>query len=502
MQIFKNMKIKLYKKKVRGNVTSMLIGLMYFMLLVLWSTFNYRMYILNATFEEIDDDLVSSILAGSLVNLEDYAEREQLVIHDDDVYEKDDTTNSTYYHGWTEAEAKILVSELNYESDILVDYTELPAKEYLNTNKRKSYTGDTYLNRSIQNTYSAIYANLCSKESMSSVGASIGNPNFIINHNDLYNGPLGTIVASNIEVTRLDIYNIYTANLATRHEYLSRFFKVTGTNSVTWSKVKLFGIEYTIDASTFPTLEKFITDVENKLAPMSDAQKLDYAKTQGYVVDTVEEITNGVLLEEIYNTTKHRYAIDADYVKSGLPLIIYTDNQVSFQDWYGLTDFYDANGAPYYLFLQGGNQITGKGAVTSVDTVNDIHTLAPCVGYSVYSYTNSNSKYGYAGGTYFDYKDITAVDRADKSNEIVKVVGGKYDGKNITKTSILMELTFNVQAFPTRMFSATGNTGTVAVNNGQIENDADTVESDGAMWGTKRVSVTRIIGINKLTEGY
>lgn len=65
-----------------------------------------------------------------------------------------------------------------------------------------------------------------------------------------------------------------------------------------------------------------------------------------------------------------------------------------------------------------------------------------------------------------------------------------------------MELTFNVQAFPTRMFSATGNTGTVAVNNGQIENDADTVESDGAMWGTKRVSVTRIIGINKLTEGY
>lgn len=505
---------KWINKKVHGNTTSLILGIMFLLLLSLWALFNYRMYLLNAAFEEIDDDLSASLLAGSLVNIDDYSEREQLVIHNDDVYDKVTTTGGGLYNGWTKTEADILVSEINYNSEILISYDQLPAKECLNINARNIRSGDEYLNRSIQSAYSALYGNLCGGGS-SSISANADSPAFSISLDDLQKGPIGFMLGTGIEVTRFDIYNIYTVNMARKHKYLSRFFEVDNSGVPHWLQTEIFGIKYDIDASTFPTFTQFMTDLKagketfKGFNNMTEDEILNYVQDQGLVIESVEELEDNTIFEEIYNRIKHRYAIDAEVVNSGQPLIIYTDAKVSYQDWFGYSDYYN-NGYIYdyefYYYSNGGVPIKDRDrAVTSADKVNGIQELAPVMGYSVYSYKNSNSNYGYGYGNDTSYGDyvplLHTVDRADSSNEIIKVVGGKYDGKNITKTSLLMELTFEIQAFPTRVFNASGKTADgVDVVDGQVATNADHTADTGSRWGTKKVTVSRLVGIKKLSE--
>ena len=72
---------KVLLKKNNGNVTSLLIGQMFMLILLIYCLFNFRLTMLNAVFNYIDDSVTSSILGGALVNVEEYGKSNQLIIH-------------------------------------------------------------------------------------------------------------------------------------------------------------------------------------------------------------------------------------------------------------------------------------------------------------------------------------------------------------------------------------------------------------------------------------
>ena len=136
---------KVILKKNSGNVTSLLIGQMLMLVLIIYCLFNFRLTMLNAVFNYIDDSLITSLLGGALVNVEEYGKSNQLVIHNNDRYEKTNTGTKADTQGWEEWEAAILLSELNYGSDITLTFKELEPKEVLSISNRDDYTYNLYV---------------------------------------------------------------------------------------------------------------------------------------------------------------------------------------------------------------------------------------------------------------------------------------------------------------------------------------------------------------------
>lgn len=121
---------KIILKKNKGNVTSLVIGQLFMLVLLIWCLFNYRLKMLNTAFNYIDDALTSSTLGAAIVNTQEFGKSHQILIHNSDVYvdnSSDAWTGSKNidYNGWEEFEAKILLSELNYKSDIVMQPSEI-----------------------------------------------------------------------------------------------------------------------------------------------------------------------------------------------------------------------------------------------------------------------------------------------------------------------------------------------------------------------------------------
>lgn len=120
---------RIITKKDRGNVTSLVFGQMFILLLVVWSLFTFKSQILSTMFNYIDDALTGATLGGALVNVEEYGKSNQLIIHNNEQWKNAEGNTAT--RGWEKFEADILLSELNNGSDIVLTYSALQPKKVL-----------------------------------------------------------------------------------------------------------------------------------------------------------------------------------------------------------------------------------------------------------------------------------------------------------------------------------------------------------------------------------
>lgn len=248
---------KIVTKKHNGNIISLVLGQMIILIFIIWALFNFRMTMLNAAFNYIDDVITTSLLGGAIINVPEYGKSNQIIIHNDDVY-------GAVYDGvnWSDIEediwlTDILLSELNYKSDIRLTKDNLEKKIELKNEYRtnttpnisddnlvinvgddpgtKDWEFDYYIRKSI----SAFIGNLnynFSNGWTSSINANqplddvyyntLSNNGFNIKNNILQSSFISTYINGDIEVTRFDLYNVYRQNLAEKHIYMSEFFYV------------------------------------------------------------------------------------------------------------------------------------------------------------------------------------------------------------------------------------------------------------------------------------
>lgn len=442
---------KIVIKKNKGNVTSLIIGQMFMLVLIIWCMFNFRLSMLNTLFNYIDDSLTSSLLGGALVNVEEYGKSNQLIIHNNDVYKDISGT----YNGWEKWEADILLSELNYGSDITLSYSELEPKQTLDLENRNSKTTyrdsstewykDYYLRKSISAFLGNMYYNtsngrVTSNENVENIlddvnlDGALANGKLIIPKSVIAGTFLEDYIVGDIEVTRFDIYNVYKANLAKKHVYKSEFFTVPDNGNragIVYKQTKSVVNPYDDETYTLDTQENF-----DKV----------YLPSQ-YFVDGTENENYSRQLED-YDRLLARYTHDLEILASGQSLVCYTNTKTSYQGEY------DSSKIPFnYFFCNAGSNNFN---ITSTSNARKINSKerAPIVGYSVYSYRNNYMsdvnngqarQYVYSPGTTLSYNS-TVIEGTDTNK--IKITDGAMAGAEIENTSMYVELTFTVRTFP------------------------------------------------------
>lgn len=288
-----NRNILLNKKD--GNVTSLLAGLMFLMIIIILAMFNFRVTMISEVFYNIDDSLTASALGASTPNSYayigsvKYPEQGQLVL-------QDTLTSSSYvnykqgkdagviYNEWV-----VVMSELNsnlinngkYDAAKLSDPDNIQYKEDAAELKRLGFTSntvngdefnsyveykksnrtvteyETYTLKVVNNLLGSTYANLTQSLVEAPKITSLSNLTnlntaFCINKDEVLNKAfLGNYLNSDINISRVEIYDLYRYTLAKRHIYASPYitYTVNGTPGYTWDGYSLTG-----EKSTKPTI--------------------------------------------------------------------------------------------------------------------------------------------------------------------------------------------------------------------------------------------------------
>ena len=277
---------KILNKK-DGNITSLISGLMFLMIILILLLFNFRVSMISEVLYNIDDVLTLSALgtatpnSDAFVSNNTYYEQGQLVMQDADKtdmnnnsdngevlvdYKQSTNSEKKYIDSSKEYnEQKVVISELNsnlinngrYDSarvnnvdNIHLDCNGLKRLGYtasynINGDEATSYRLSKIDNRSLKynNQYmlttlnrmiSLTYDNIVQRSVSSPKLTSIFNTSkgvtdeitkaFTISKNDIVNKAfLGSYISSNIYVTRAEIYNLYRYTLAKRHVYASPY---------------------------------------------------------------------------------------------------------------------------------------------------------------------------------------------------------------------------------------------------------------------------------------
>lgn len=245
---------KLLIKKNSGNIPSIIYGQIFMMLIIIWAMFQFRLILLNTTFEYIDDALTTSLLGGALINTEEYGKSNQVVAHDNDVY-SDVSSGTSLDNGWEPNEAMILVSQLNYNSDILLQPSEMQQKTKLNVDFRDTKTyltlqsngeplalplestweSDYYMRRVVSTFSDNINYNLSNgqkqgENSASNIVPALNNgvDKIFSIKEALTTSFLSRFLSGEIKVVRFEIFDIYRRNLAQRMVYYSNYMLYEG----------------------------------------------------------------------------------------------------------------------------------------------------------------------------------------------------------------------------------------------------------------------------------
>lgn len=461
---------KILIRKNNGSITALLIGQLFVFVLLIWCLYNFRLVMLNAAFNYIDDSLTTSLLGAALVNVEEYGKTNQLIIHNSDTYEY--STSNKDNNGWSNIEADILVSELNYNSDITLNKTNLEYKEVLNYDTRgrhtknieENYSTDWYTDYYLRRGLSAFIGNI--NYNMSN-GAGKGNFNVdnIISSvqslttssdaNGVKSGPLvvsrdvlgdsflGTYIDGDIEVTRFELYNLYRATLAERHVYHSKYMLYDGNSvpdpyctTVTWNPQE-------------PTTD---TQFENKYLPTMYLLKDNVIRTINSAPKEADyKLSNGAKIEnENYSEEMENYLRDlARWEKDikfwndnkGKPtMFCYTDTRTTF------LGEYDPNRVSYKHYFSQNNNFEASEWDYSTSSAKEVTVgeKAPIIGYSTFTYDPLNGSLFNAGGNGYKHHVIKPGSTIDP----IKIPSGKMAGTEIENTSIYVELTFKVKTFP------------------------------------------------------
>jgi hypothetical protein len=275
--------------KKDGNITSLLAGLMFLMIVIILVMFNFRVTMLSEVFYNIDDALTASTLGAATPNTDaymgstDYPEQGQIVLQDTlDTsslvnYKQDGATGLGNYN-----EQKIVRSELNSN---LINNGRYDAATVSNTNnissqsdaaalKRLGYTSaydssdeyssyityknttrtiddtEVYTLKAVNDLLDVTYTNFTQSLVAAPKINSLTNvaDNFCIKKDSVLDKAfLGNYLSSDITITRLEIYDLYRYTLAERHVYASPYmtYKVNGVSGYTWDGYNMDGTKST-----------------------------------------------------------------------------------------------------------------------------------------------------------------------------------------------------------------------------------------------------------------
>lgn len=448
--------------KKKGNITSLIYGQFFMILLIVWCLYTFKVMILNTMFDYIDDALTSSVLGGALVNVEEYGKSNQLIIHDNEVYKK--PNGDVKYRYWDKFEADILRSEVNYGSDIVLTYNALEPKEVIDFDARSSagshlneWKSDKYLIRSISAIIGNLTYNLSSHSGNTSYDVYNNLPSaditnrIVIGKSALKQSFIGSYLVNDIELTRLDIYNVWKLNMAEKHKYQSTWLSWSG-DTPSWN----------IPANDDEFKTWYIQNRGNPFTGSPNYSDWD-SKSDKYSFSTFQAAFGGepgwaAWYEGMLKCRAH-WEVDLAVKNSGQKLICYTNTKTTYQGGHNnnrvrYNNFYaTTSGNANINTLQDAlrvDSLTGLNIYTG-GTVTGTEQRAPISGYTVYSYKSSNSQYGYAQGTTYTgngKQNINGV-KLNNNDDTIKISGGKMNNTEIQNTSIYVEITFTVSGlFP------------------------------------------------------
>lgn len=275
--------------KKDGNITSLLAGLMFLMIVIILVMFNFRVTMLSEVFYNIDDALTASTLGAATPNTDaymgstDYPEQGQIVLQDTlDTsslvnYKQDGATGLGNYN-----EQKIVRSELNsnlinngrYDAATVSNPNNISSQSDAAALKRLGYTSaydssdeyssyityknttrtiddtEVYTLKAVNDLLDVTYTNFTQSLVAAPKVTSLTNvaDNFCIKKDSVLDKAfLGNYLNSDITITRLEIYNLYRYTLAERHVYASPYmtYKVNGVSGYTWDGYNMNGTKST-----------------------------------------------------------------------------------------------------------------------------------------------------------------------------------------------------------------------------------------------------------------
>lgn len=283
--------------KKDGNITSLISGLMFLTLVIILIMFNFRVNIISEVFYNIDDTLTASTLGAATPNtdaymhsylrdelgnvINEYPEQGQIVLQDT----LDSSSLVSYKQGEIDGkywnEQVVVVSELNsnlinngrYDagsvSDVSNIYTSPSSNdkrigysnEYTSSSEFENYTNfknknrtitndDNFALQSINTLLNLTYTNLTQSLVAAPKVTSLTNvaDNFCIKKDSVLDYTfLGDYLSSDINLTRLEMYNLYRYTLAERHVYASPYmtYTVNGNSGYTWDGYNIDGTKST-----------------------------------------------------------------------------------------------------------------------------------------------------------------------------------------------------------------------------------------------------------------
>lgn len=275
--------------KKDGNITSLLAGLMFLMIVIILVMFNFRVTMLSEVFYNIDDALTASTLGAATPNTDaymgstNYPEQGQIVLQDTlDTsslvnYKQDGATGFGNYN-----EQKIVRSELNsnlinngrYDAATVSNPNNISSQSDAAALKRLGYTSaydssdeytsyinykntarnidstEAYTLKAVNDLLDVTYTNFTQSLVAAPKVTSLTNvvDNFCIKKDSVLDKAfLGNYLSSDITITRLEIYNLYRYTLAERHVYASPYmsYTVNGISGYTWDGYNMDGTKST-----------------------------------------------------------------------------------------------------------------------------------------------------------------------------------------------------------------------------------------------------------------
>lgn len=528
---------KLLIKKNSGNIPSIIYGQIFIMLIIIWAMFQFRLILLNTTFEYIDDALTTSLLGGALINTEEYGKSNQVIAHDNDVY-AETSSGSSLANGWELDEAMILASQLNYNSDILLKPEEIQQKTVLDVDFRDTKTyltlesdgtpcssphedttweSDYYMRRVVSTFSDNINYNLSNgkKQGINSadnvVYALNSGVDKIFSIKDaLTTSFLSRFLSGEIKVVRFEIFNIYRRNLAKRMVYYSNYMTYNGNYLKSYydDASELEKVNY-MPASSIQwgskeprTEDQFRYLYEPCKYQFKDAATATKYKPKEYQSST---LSSGRSLSGIVGTSKFINELPASYYKtdaSGKKVL----NPNYSKEWETYLrmrarfkadrKFYELYGSKPYIYIDTESTFQGPADLNGVTTGgkripiykyyfvdNDTDDLAMSVNDVIDGEVAEIHGYGHWKYTdTFKGPDNEEVGTSNsqsygytRTNSKPIVSYGNNIARPLDNTSFLAELAFSIKVFPTMQ-----SIDTYVFNN----------------WSYKTVSVERLVDIS------
>ena len=336
--------------KKDGNITSLLAGLMFLMIVIILVMFNFRVTMLSEVFYNIDDALTASTLGAATPNTDaymgstDYPEQGQIVLQDTlDTsslvnYKQDGATGLGNYN-----EQKIVRSELNsnlinngrYDAATVSNPNNISSQSDAAALKRLGYTSaydssdeytsyinyknttrnidstEAYTLKAVNDLLDVTYTNFTQSLVAAPKVTSLTNvtDNFCIKKGSVLDKAfLGNYLSSDITITRLEIYNLYRYTLAERHVYASPYmsYTVNGVSGYTWDGYNMDGTKSTKPYITLSngTSTNAVRDMINNTAMGSSGKTTGIDISVSGFLSRVSDINNEEsfkdLMQELY----------------------------------------------------------------------------------------------------------------------------------------------------------------------------------------------------------